>query len=785
MSATIARVTTLSSEDRAHVERIEALARSGAAGVRALVESLTTPSWVVRRAVVAALAAAGEDAVPLLVDIVVSHRSHEARLAAAVDALVASRARVEGRMIALAASASPTPVVCDAVQVLGRRRARESVTLLAELSRSDDDNVAVAAIEALGRIGGAETVEALIDAVRDRHFFRTFPAIDALGRTGDSRAVAPLTALLDDPLYASEAIRALGRTGQLDAVPALAALLVKPSAVVRTAAVALSELRESHEARYGGKEAIAAALAAAVDPLVATPRLVETIPGAAASELVAIARVLGWLGDELAVTQLIELAMHDSPVGEAAANALRRLGSRAALPLLVAIRHGDSARRLRLLPIVGYSAGAIDHLLACLHDVDPDVRTRACDALARVGDPSAVGELFRLIGDRDARVSQAAAAAIQSLGSLDTKRLALEQARSEDSRARRAAMRILSYFGYPEGLEVLIEGLSDEDEKIRETAASGLPLVDDPRSTSALLEAGRHPSTKTRAAVIRALGHTSKTPPVVAALRSALSDPEPWVRYYACQSLGRLRVDEAADEIVALIRDGSGQVRVAAVEALAHLSSERSRAALTEAARAADPDIRRAALLGLGIARRAESIPLLRAAASDDDPATRLVAIGALSEFDSPDVVPVLAFAASDPDTSVRSAAIGYLSTRPGSDATTALLERLDDPNDHKRILDALAVAGDLRIDGVLSALESADPDRAALLVSALTRMRRPSADAAIASALVFENVHARRAAAAALAAMSSPEAHETLARAGAVDPDPEVRRISSTVTRH
>lgn len=785
MTVAAIRTLDLSKEDRAHVERVEALARQGDAGIGPLVDLLTYPSWAVRRAVVAALAGAGAPAAAKLVDILMGQRDNEARLAAAVDALVASRADVDPRMMELARSNAPAPIVCDAVQVLGRRRTGAAVPLLSTLSRHEDDNVAVAAIEALGRIGGVETVEALISAVKTKHFFRAFPAIDALGRTRDARAIEPLAALVGDPLYAVEAIRALGRTGQAAAVGPLANLLGRSSlALARTATVALAELRERYEAQAGSNETIAAALLAAVDPSFVSPRLVETIAGAGVSELVAIARVLGWLGDDVAVAQLIELAMQDAPVGPAAADALRRLGSRPAYQLLVAIRDGDSARRLRLLPIVGYSAGAIDHLLVCLQDVEPDVRTRACEALARLGDPAAVGDLFRLIGDRDAHVSQSAAAAIQSLGSLDTKRLALEQAHSKDMRTRRAAIRIIAYFGYPEGLPVLIDGMSDEDEKIREAAIAGLPLIDDPQGTAALLGGATHPSTRTRSAVMRALGQTSSAPSVVAALRKGLADPEPWVRYYACQSLGRLRVDDAADAIVGLVADESGQVRVAAVEALAHLKSVSAQTALTNAARSSDADIRRAALVGLGIARRPELVAVLREAATDEDPATRLVAIASLSEFDGPDVVPALAYAASDPDAAVRSAAIGYLSTRAGSEATAALLERLDHETDRGRVLEALIVAADQRVDGVLLALETADSDQAQLLVSVLVRMRRPAADAAIAAALHLDNVHARRAAAAALSTASSPEATEVLARAGAVDPDPDVRRLASSARR-
>jgi HEAT repeat protein len=777
----------LSPEDKARVDRVEALARSGASGVGPLLDLLVDPSWAVRRVVVAALASIGDPAIEGLCDVLIHRRESEAGLAAAVDALVASRGNVDAPMVELASGDAAPPVLCDAVQVLGRRRARSAVPLLARLAGHADDNVSVGALEALGRIGGVDTVDPLISAVEARHFFRTFPAIDALGRTGDARAVRPLSALLGDPLYAPEATRALGRTGHESAVAPLAVLLTKPTAsLVRTAAVALAELRERYEAQFGDTEAIRHALEQSVDRRAASSRVVSSLPGVAQSELAAIATVLGWLGDDLAIEHLIQLAFHEAPVGTAAADALRRLGAKATPQLLGAIVHGDSAQRFKLIPIVGYAAaGAIDHLLPCLDDPEADVRVRACEALARLGNPAAVGALFRLIGERDGRVSQAAAAAIQSLGSLETKGLALEQARSADARTRRAALRIIAYFGYAEGLDVLIGAMSDEDDKIREAAIYGLPLIEDERSTAALLATANHAEARTRAAVMRALGQTAVTPAVVDTLRRGLADEDAWVRYYACQSLGRRHVSDACSAIVALMDDPSGQVRVAAVEALAHLNDERAFAALANAARSSDADVRRAGLTGLGIARRPETVSILRAAASAEDSATRLVAIGALAEFDSPEVVPTLAHSASDPDESVRGAAIGYLSTRLGADATAALLSQLPNLLVRDRVIDALAVAADERVEGVLAALEAADADRAPLLVAALTRMRRPSSQAALASALGFENVHARRSAAAALAALGTPEARDALLRAGAADPDPDVRRISAAVARN
>ncbi len=772
----------MSEDERERVARVEQLARAGAPGVLALLDLLVEPSWVVRRAVVAALARLGAPAVPGLRRTLEAARDSEARLAAAVDALSSSTADVDEEMLDVAAVAAPA-IVCDAIQVLGRRLSRRALPRLVELSSHEDDNVAVAAIEALGRIGGVETVDALITAVEAKHFFRTFPALDALGRTGDIRAVRPLAALLSDPLYVAEAARALGRTGQEAAVAPLASLLVRASdALVRTTVVALGDLRERYERRFGETPEIARALPSCIDPTTGSERIVAALPRTGATERAVTARVLAWLGDPLASATLIELVSEPGVVGVAATDALRRLASRAMPMIIAALAEGDSTKRARLLPIVGGNVEGGDALLRCLDDSDPDVKVRACEALARLGDTSAVPALFRSIGDRDTRVSQAAAAAIQSLGSLETRRLSLEQARSTDPRTRRAALRILSYFGYAEGLDVLVEAMNDPDEKIREAAIYGLPLIEDPRALKALLDGARHVDARTRAAIARALGQTQGTSAVVGALREDLDDDDAWVRYYATQSLGRLKVNAAAPWLIERMSDESGQVRVAAVESLAHLDDVGAEGALVVAARSPDHDMRRAALLGLGISRRAGALPLLREGAIADEPATRLVAIGALAELDAPEVVPALAHAATDPDESVRSAAIGYLATRPTDDATFALLGLLQTSPMRDRILDALAVAADQRVEAVLSLVEGAGPEHASLYVAALSRMRRPSSQAALASTLGCSNVHARRAAASALAAVGTAEAREALLRARTTDPDPDVRRICTTV---
>ncbi|MBV9945873.1 MAG: HEAT repeat domain-containing protein [Myxococcales bacterium] len=770
---------SLSDAERRRVGEVEALLRARQAG--ALIERLIDPSWAVRRSVIASLALLGDDAVGPLCEVLLRHRDDEDRLAAAVDALVASSGDVDAAVLALARADEPA-VVCDAAQILGRRRSAAAVPELARLVQETSDNVALAAIEAVGRIGGQQAVDLLIAAVESRNFFRTFPAIDVLGRTGDPRAVGPLAALLGEPHYAIEAARALGRTGQPSAAPALVAMLLRPiDAQVRAAAAALVEIHDRHAARFGPHSAIPEALAR-TDARTVTRRLGQALAGADAAERAALGRVLGWIGGPRSVQMLVELLDGEPEVAEAATTSLAGFGGDAEPLLLSALHAGPAARRLLLLPLLARRRTSAGEVVPCLDDPDPEVRAAACDALGKIGDPSAVPALFVRLSDPDARVAQCAVAAVQSLGGEQTERLALEIARSPEPRLRRAGLRILAYFGWASAIELFLDAVGEADDRISDVGAFGLALIDDPRAISGLLAAARHPSPRTRAAAVRALGQTHGERAARECLHASLTDPDAWVRYYACQALSRLQDESAVAAIGALSADPAGHVRLAAVEALARLRGEQALGALQAAANSSDPDLRRAALVALGSVKSEASRAILKSAVASDDPATRLVAISALAEFEGSDVVEVLGEAAADRDPSVSSAAIGLLGARAGNSATLALLRRVPDPSLHEQVVTALSNAQPGRIQTLVTELGAAGIETAPLLVSALARMRLPEAATAMEVAFELENPIARRALAPALAASPSRRARALLERAASSDSDPDVRRTCAAV---
>ncbi|WP_437666292.1 HEAT repeat domain-containing protein [Sorangium sp. So ce1182] len=772
----------LSEPERQRVEQVDRLAASGSPGVPGLIEMLADPSWSVRRAVVASLAALGGAAVQALCDSLGARRDSEARIAATVDALVASLADVDGPVLALTRDPRAA-IVADAAQILGRRGSTGAVSRLAELTSHDDDNVAVAAIEALGRVGGRAAVDSLVGAVTSGNFFRVFPAIDVLGRSGDPRAIGPLSSLLDDPRYLLEAARALGRTGSRSAVAPLVRLIGRPSdAVARVAAVALAELRERYRERYGTAEPIDEALRSEVLAPGAARRLSHSLAGSDPGEQAMICSVLGAIGGEDVLLELTRLLDAEPPVASAAADALGRLSRSADTRVLAALRDGDSARRLLLLPLVRGAAAAAD-VEGCLADPDPEVRAAACDALGRIAEPRSARALFPLLDDPNPRVVHAAMTAIQCLGGADVEALALSAAREGTPSMRRSALRILAYFAPPSALPIFIDGLRDPDLRVRERAIHGLASCAEPGAIEALVAVAADPSGRVRAVAMRALGQTSQRDArVIEALLAGLRDDDAWVRYYACQSLGKLGWEAAAGAIAERLRDESGQVRVAAVEALSGIKGDLALAALEAAARESDTDMRRSALIGLGIAGREESLPTLLGALSSPDVATRLVGVSAVSGFSSPEVLPVLVRAAGDADESVRAAATSFIAGRPGVEATRSLIALLVSSRAPAPLLAALATPLPGRIDGILEALATADDELAPLLTAALARMRLPEAHAALLEALRLPRAPARKAAATTLAAVATREAFAAVEHASRTDPDPEVRRVSASV---
>jgi len=763
---------SLTDAERRRIEHIDALVLGGASSAAELVALLSESSWTVRRAVIGALAALGDEAAVLLCAWLRHGRTSEHAIAAAVEALASSIGRSTSAMVAALLGEQDPAVVSDAAVILGRRRAAEAVPHLVRLLGHADDNVAVAAIEALGEIGGGAAIDGLIDVVRQKQFFRTFPALHVLAACGDPRAITPLLELLEDELFRGDAVRALGRTGSPSAIAPLAARLAVAADLeeVRLLATALAQLVARAE-WSGAGGVVRAALPAAIGP--ARQRFVAALPGADPDERIALASVLGEIGDGETLAVLIAL-LPDPAAGSAAAQALEKLAVHHAGALLDELPRGNAATRAALLRFVD-DRGAGPRVRALLADEDPDVRTRACEALGRIGDPEVAAALFGALRDPNPRVAHAAVAAIHALGAASTAALAIEALRDADPSVRRHALRIIAHLAADEAFEPVRDAISDPDPRICELAVGALGALTDPRVDGILEVLARRPHDAIRAAAMRAAAHRGSEA-MAALLARGLSDDAAWVRYYACQGLGRLGRASSTPALIARLADAYPHVRIAAIEALARLDTPQAWQALTSAVRSDDADEHRAALVGISHEARPRALPFLLDAWRSPELATRLIALAGLARLAGERALEPLAAAAASDDGELRAAALSLLEERSDRAAAEILVEVALAADLAHPVHAALARPSAARIAAIQARLVGAAPRPAQILAAALGRMGGAAATAALFAALSMPNAAARLAAATVLIAIDAGGAREVVARLAAEDPDLDVR---------
>lgn len=775
---TAQRGFSLTDAERRRIERIDRLVLLGAASVGELIALLADASWTVRRAVVAGLAALGDDAVGPLCGWLRHQRSSERAIAAVVDALSASVGASASSQVAALLGDSRPMVAADAAQILGRRTAVEAAPALAGLLEHPDDNVAVAAIEALGAIGGACAIDALIDVLGRRSFFRTFPALQVLARAGDPRVVAPLASLLDDDTYRIEAARALGRSGYAQAIRPLSSLLPRAGdTIVRLLALALADLVARAE-WHGAVDHVTEVLRAAIGPYVA--RFVAALRAADLAERNAIAVVLGRIGDASVIPELAR-SIDDRDVRAAATEAIQRITRHQEDALIDALTSADPATRAAVLPVV-HTMRAADGVRALIDDDDPDVRAQACEALARIGDTSAVPQLFAVLGDPSPRVGHAATAAIQSLGVPDTAARAIAALRSGPPAVRRHTLRIISHMGLAEAFDPVLEAIDDGDPRIAELAVGALGMMIDPRVEPAFERLARDAREPVRAATMRAAGHRGGDR-ARRVLEAGLADDAAWVRYYACQGLGRIGDGIATELVVGRLADATPHVRVAAIEALARIATPAAWQALCSAIRSPDLDEQRAALTSMALRPHDEALGFLLGAARSADGATRLIALSGLARRAEPAALEALVAAASGDDPGAREAALSLLGDRVDPPATAALVElALAMDLDHAVHL-TLSQPGVARVHAIAVRLAAADERAAGLLTAALARMSDDLATGALFEALASASPAVRRAAAGALVGIGADGARAAVATLALGDPDPEVRRVCAAMS--
>jgi HEAT repeat protein len=333
------------------------------------------------------------------------------------------------------------------------------------------------------------------------------------------------------------------------------------------------------------------------------------------------------------------------PVG----TAIKKLNDPTAAVRLAAIE------KLRLR----HDARAVEPLIACLADQDPDVRKAATDALGDLNDPRAIEPLIAGLTSDYTEVSQATIAALGKLDHVQVGDRLIAHLQSKDTTPAMAVAVIgtLGTLHYPPALNALIPCLGSETDEISNGAVNALSQIG---------------------------------APAVEPLIASLKDPKAQVRERAAETLGRIGDARAVDPLIACLKNPGPDQAAAGGQDISNgdESDDQKKARAEE-----DAQVRQKAAEALGKLGSPAVAPLI-ACLDEKDPSVGSLAAAALGQLhDSRAIAPLIAhmeeLSGKDPTDEESSAGVNvHDSLRDalaelGKPAIKPLAEYLKDKNVH------------------------------------------------------------------------------------------------------
>jgi HEAT repeat protein len=345
----------------------------------------------------------GADAVPPLIDalqtqdpgLVLTYQQILARIPTATLALTKTLATTTHRPI----------VRARAAEILGMSKDRSAIPALLDALKDQYFTVRASAALALGNIGDARVIHSLLPLLKDTDDKVRSAACIAIAKFRDPSTFDDITnVLLDDPMIEvrQSAVRALGDTKHPAAIPFL-----------------MEALRDSFWWFERG-QAITDLLTAIekMGPAVVEP-LIEALGDKEGTVRKYAALVLGNLGDIRAIEEL-GMALYDlhHEVGEEAAEALVKFGSKAVDILIESLNHPEAAIREHAVVALGkiQDDRVAPVLIEMLQDPERTVKMQTMQALAKLRDQRAIPALQEIASNRaDRELSALAKQVIESM----------------------------------------------------------------------------------------------------------------------------------------------------------------------------------------------------------------------------------------------------------------------------------------------------------------------------------------------------------------------------------
>ncbi len=399
--------------------------------------------------------------------------------------------------------------------------------------------------------------------------------------------------------------------------------------------------------------------------------------------------------------------------------------------LRTATRWRERAFAAELLGRVG-NAQAVPALLdvvAATRTEDADVREIALRALARIGDPRAVGPLVEALKHSEVWLEPRIADILTRHGALAIAPMIafLEDPARHPARAWAAS--ILGEVGAARAFPALVRALNDLDDEVRAKSASALGRIGDGRAVGYLLDhLLSDPAPFVRARIAQALGQFDE-PEVVERLVRALGDPAWWVRMRSVEALEQVGV-QAEGPLLLALDDTDPEIRIRAAVALERLGVPGRLIAAIERNENASEATETLARFGNAGARE-----LLAEGLAHDAAPVRAAMVEAIRRAGRRDLAAELVHVArADGEAGLRAASFDVLRALGVGEGVAAALEHLNDPDQRVRTA-AMLLVGQLGGPELADRIRprTADPDPAVRAATAtalgLTQARGAEAD--------------------------------------------------------
>jgi HEAT repeat protein len=210
----------------------------------------------------------------------------------------------------------------------------------------------------------------------------------------------------------------------------------------------------------------------------------------------------------------------------------------------------------------------INRIIAKLQSSDPSVRRQAAEALSE-GDARGIFPLIKALSDKNTGVQDAAMRALIAIGGETVAYMALPLLR-EGSYLRNTGLIIIRELGAV-SVPLLYPLLKDKDHDVRKFAIDLLSEIQTDVDSSKIVIMLDDENANVRAAAAKALGDLGYREAIPQLTRRLID--EEWVCFYALQSLGELKAEEAIPAIASLLSSDSEAVRFSAIETVGRMGS--------------------------------------------------------------------------------------------------------------------------------------------------------------------------------------------------------------------